>query len=578
MKNYSKEKYTIEKRPIKKNSFSHFYSGKGITLMSLIIYITIMFVILVLTMRVMKYYTGNIRDVADTSFEIEYEKFNMYMLQETNKSYNAVVNVSDNDRKITFYNGNTIYFEKEEGNDIGKIYYNDIKICDDVDDCVFTKIDDSKIMVSLTINGKNVERYFTTNKLPEFSYEKLDYIESSRKQFIRTDYIPKTTTRIELEASFSGTFQASGGSIFSCADTDYRFSLNFGDVTSTANKVYPWVELKYASGGTAYPLDVTNVRTRKSLIVMESGNFSYGGLTETIATKSTNNQDVLYICGSKTKTPFKSYDMKIYSCKLYEGDVLIKDFVPACRYPDEKTGLYDLVGNVFYENGGTEEFKKGSHLAWIEKNNNEIQEESIYLLETKKVPKTYQKVEYIEGNGNQYIDTGVLSHDKINTEMKYALSVIPSSSERFALFGTWVNNPYVVRVQLGNQIVFFKQVDGTYAALTTTLDTNIHTVKTVNDNLYYDNQIIPINKTVSSFTGQTTITVLAQHQSIKYAHVGKVKVYSFKIYNEEELIRDYIPCYRRIDGEAGLYDMVEEKFYSNIGKGTFTIGPEVGDN
>lgn len=46
-------------------------------------------------------------------------------------------------------------------------------------------------------------------------------------------------------------------------------------------------------------------------------------------------------------------------------------------------------------------------------------------------------------------------------------------------------------------------------------------------------------------------------------------LYSCKIYDNGTLARDYIPCVSP-DGEYGLYDMVEEKFYSNQGTGQFT--------
>lgn len=51
---------------------------------------------------------------------------------------------------------------------------------------------------------------------------------------------------------------------------------------------------------------------------------------------------------------FARHDMKLYSCKIYEDDVLIKDFIPA--KVGEKVGLYDAVSKKFHENKGTGEF------------------------------------------------------------------------------------------------------------------------------------------------------------------------------------------------------------------------------
>lgn len=45
----------------------------------------------------------------------------------------------------------------------------------------------------------------------------------------------------------------------------------------------------------------------------------------------------------------------IYYCKIYDGDTLVRDFVP--KYDaDNKPKLYDNVSNTYFENKGTEEF------------------------------------------------------------------------------------------------------------------------------------------------------------------------------------------------------------------------------
>ena len=44
---------------------------------------------------------------------------------------------------------------------------------------------------------------------------------------------------------------------------------------------------------------------------------------------------------------------KMYYCKIYDNDVLVRDFIPAVRDSDGKAGLYDLVTNQFYTNVGT---------------------------------------------------------------------------------------------------------------------------------------------------------------------------------------------------------------------------------
>lgn len=49
---------------------------------------------------------------------------------------------------------------------------------------------------------------------------------------------------------------------------------------------------------------------------------------------------------------------KIYFCKIYKSDVLVRDFVP-CINTSGEVGLYDLVDKQFYGNAGTGTFSAG---------------------------------------------------------------------------------------------------------------------------------------------------------------------------------------------------------------------------
>ena len=54
-----------------------------------------------------------------------------------------------------------------------------------------------------------------------------------------------------------------------------------------------------------------------------------------------------------------------------------------------------------------------------------------------------------------------------------------------------------------------------------------------------------------------------------------MKLYSFLLYDNEKLIREFIPCYRKSDSVIGLYDIVNDVFYTNSGTGTFSKGANV---
>ena len=78
-------------------------------------------------------------------------------------------------------------------------------------------------------------------------YVQLDYIESTGTQYINTNYIPKTSTKIKLELSFNGEFRSyadyGGNNGFLGVNEENglsSFSINYGAGTYQNNLIYPW--------------------------------------------------------------------------------------------------------------------------------------------------------------------------------------------------------------------------------------------------------------------------------------------------------------------------------------------------
>ena len=56
------------------------------------------------------------------------------------------------------------------------------------------------------------------------------------------------------------------------------------------------------------------------------------------------------------------------------------------------------------------------------------------------------------------------------------------------------------------------------------------------------------------------------------------KIYSTKVYDDNILIRDLVPCYRKSDNVIGMFDLVNNVFYTNAGSGTFLKGNNASNN
>jgi hypothetical protein len=80
-----------------------------------------------------------------------------------------------------------------------------------------------------------------------------------------------------------------------------------------------------------------------------------------------------------------------------------------------------------------------------------------------------------------------------------------------------------------------------------------------------------------NFQSNYNCYIFCVNESDTRSYSSAMELYNFKLYDNGTLIRDYIPCRRKSDNVLGLYDVVNNQFYTNAGTGVFIAGPEVGD-
>lgn len=54
--------------------------------------------------------------------------------------------------------------------------------------------------------------------------------------------------------------------------------------------------------------------------------------------------------------------------------------------------------------------------------------------------------------------------------------------------------------------------------------------------------------------------------------LGKWKIYKYQCFEDDVLVRNFLPC--TYNGQCGMWDTVENRFYGNRGSGQFTVGNE----
>lgn len=193
------------------------------------------------------------------------------------------------------------------------------------------------------------------------------------------------------------------------------------------------------------------------------------------------------------------------------------------------------------------------------------------------LPDIYQKVEYIESTGTQYIDTLINpANKKIGAILDFQFnSVVNSKAGVFGSYKTDGTDNIQFTVYTSKWRIKINSV----AIYGDNYDTQRHIVRlnmpggTKIDDVIINATQYTIDKTNTSNLYLCACNYDVSNETTNYSLKGKL--YSAKIYDDKTLIRDYVPCYKIADGEIGLYDLVEDKFYVNSGTGIFKKGKDI---
>ena len=179
----------------------------------------------------------------------------------------------------------------------------------------------------------------------------IEYIQSSGTQYIDSNFIPKATTRTIMKAepmawsawsAFFGTRNTSSPTASQAyiaaipAATLYRSDYFGSSLTAETSTV----------------MQITNIDKNKNIC-----SFNNIMITNTSSTaNATTNMFLLALNDVGTAKYFLS--AKLYSCQIYDGNTLVRDFIPI-KTTTNIYGLWDKVNKVFYKNAGTGAFIGG---------------------------------------------------------------------------------------------------------------------------------------------------------------------------------------------------------------------------
>lgn len=180
-----------------------------------------------------------------------------------------------------------------------------------------------------------------------------------------------------------------------------------------------------------------------------------------------------------------------------------------------------------------------------------------------RLPNGYTEVQYIQSTGTQYIDTEF----KPNQDSRVIAKLSTLETGSHTVFGadlSWTDNGFA----LGTGFTHYGKETGTISGLA---NGSPHEVDFNKNTISIDGSTV-LTMGTSTFSVSYNLALFANNRAGGIAEKTIMVLYYFQIYNGNTIVRDYIPCINP-DGEAGLYDMVNSKFYGNAGTGVFFAGP-----
>jgi hypothetical protein len=195
----------------------------------------------------------------------------------------------------------------------------------------------------------------------------------------------------------------------------------------------------------------------------------------------------------------------------------------------------------------------------------------------------YGEISYIQSDGNVYIDTGFSGYRDIRNDVagnipedvpKIEITVeTGSDAKNKCIFSTEVSSCFMLskvdvnRIQVAKKGASFASVyDGRkkkiiFGSIKSYIDDSL-----VKDNSKMENQyrINPYDKNILLFYKSD----ISQDYLTTELVNTNIKIYNFKAYSGNELVKDLVP-YRKTDGTVCMLDKISGNYHYGIGSGVF---------
>ena len=411
----------------------------------------------------------------------------------------------------------------------------------------------------------------------------LDYIEANGSQYIDTGVNAETglKARMDMQIPSSGNNDTC---VLGARHSDIRFLMihsveatskpfvGYGNGSNRSwrpSSTFPTDSFEYISDfsdGTAVQVYVNEYADRTGMI-SSSSQAALAGSTPRgdgeITTNDMNNITLYLFAANYDGTASWQSSARLYRLKIMKKNAetgrldLIRNYIPCLK--DTRAALYDTVeGKIYFSNTGTD-FAGGEvvmpvpceYVAWIESRTD---------------------------SGDNYIDTGIRGRSGVKSEVAcsvrsnfasdQAILACRSSSgtaTRFFMayfyggyFGYGYKNGYWGSNGGANQVAVANNADARYL-IKSELSAGLQSVTVNGTELHKGDSYVE-----DDLDSGTTLTLFGLHTASdnSVACRSNIRLYSAKIWDGDELMRDFVPCVDS-SGQAGLWDRVTCRMFKS---------------
>ena len=391
------------------------------------------------------------------------------------------------------------------------------------------------------------------NKKPY--YCEVEYLESTGTQYIDTGLTGNTNTKAELSVIISTQATGNVGILGSRGNSANNNLLAIGYGTSALaidfnNSSYSSYRaaISYAPG-TKY---ICYTSKEERFIKDENGLILAQNTTLCNDAISTGNLLLFAETGVSSRL-----EGKIFYAKIWDGDILVRDYIPVLDN-NMRPCLYDKVSGKLFYNQGTGEFIAGPVVG-------------------NDAPK-YTPLNWLQSSDLAYIDTGYALKSE-NCRIETSFTRTSTSSNRY-IFGARSSSVFAPGLYLrsGAVSVPFGGNDTSVISTSISLNTQYEFVIDAQAgtlNVYNNGKNVIANRTTSKSiaVGYPYYLFVANHWGMPGGSYGNnVQLSYWRLYDDGVLARDIIPVLDE-NGVPCMYDQVEKVFHYNANTvGEFLYG------